>query len=414
MASGKAHRAWQEQGYQLFINAMPLARCAMHAWLSGSTYPESYKSFNIAKEREMPLKHIAEYRDATISKHLIAKIKETSKRSIRLMEVCGTHTVSIFRSGIRSVLPETISLLSGPGCPVCVTDQREIDAFIELARLDDVIVTTFGDLMRVPGSNSSLQKESAEGHDIRVVYSTFDALEIAQKNPDKKVVFLGVGFETTAPTIAASIMQAAQMNVDNYSVISAHKLVPPALETLMSLDDVQLDGFILPGHVSVIIGLNAYRPFFNRYQIPCVVAGFEPADILQAVGQLVEMIETGTAALDNAYARVVTEGGNSTAQKILQAIFEPADVYWRGIGMIPLSGLKIRAEFADYDADKQFEIRVPEPQIPSGCVCGEILTGKKSPPECKLYRKVCTPIDPVGPCMVSTEGTCAAYYKYHI
>jgi hydrogenase expression/formation protein HypD len=362
----------------------------------------------------MTLKYIEEYRDADISKHLIAQIKATSKRNIRLMEVCGTHTVSIFRSGIRSVLPKAISLLSGPGCPVCVTDQREIDAFIELARLDDVIIATFGDLMRVPGSNSSLQKESAEGRDIRVVYSTFDALEIAQKNPDQKVVFLGVGFETTAPTIAASILQAARLKVDNYSVISTHKLVPPALETLMSLEHVKLDGFILPGHVSVIIGLDAYRPFFDRYQIPCVAAGFEPADILQAVSRLVEMIETKNPALENAYPRAVTEAGNTKAQKILQDIFKPADACWRGIGLIPLSGLKIRDEFADHDAEKQFEIRIPEPKIPQGCACGEILTGKKSPPDCKLYQKVCTPTDPVGPCMVSTEGTCAAYYRYHM
>jgi hydrogenase expression/formation protein HypD len=362
----------------------------------------------------MTLKHIDEYRDADIAKALIQKIKTASKRPVRLMEVCGTHTVSIFRSGIRSVLPETISLLSGPGCPVCVTDQQEIDAFIELARLDNVIVATFGDLMRVPGSYSSLQRERAEGHDIRVVYSTFDALEVAQKKPHKKVVFLGVGFETTAPTIAAAIQQADQMKIENFSVISAHKLVPPALETLMSLEDVQLDGFILPGHVSVIIGLNAYRPFFDRYQIPCVVAGFEPADILQAVSMLVEMIETSNPGLENAYPRAVTEQGNTKAQKILQDIFEPADACWRGIGMIPQSGLKIRDEYAVHDAEKQFDIRVPEPKIPPGCACGDILTGKKQPPDCKLYKKVCTPSDPVGPCMVSTEGTCAAYYRYHV
>ena len=362
----------------------------------------------------MVLKHIEEYRDAGIAKSLIQKIKTASKRPVRLMEVCGTHTVSIFRSGIRSVLPENISLLSGPGCPVCVTDQREIDAFIELARLDDVIVTTFGDLMRVPGSNSSLQQERANGHDIRVVYSTFDALAVAQKNPDKKVVFLGVGFETTAPTIAAAILQADQMKIENFSVISAHKLVPPALETLMSLEDVQLDGFILPGHVSVIIGLNAYRPFFDRYQIPCVVAGFEPADILQAVSMLVEMIKTSNPGLENAYPRAVTEQGNTKAQKIMQNIFEPADACWRGIGMIPQSGLKIRDQYVAHDAEKQFDIRVPEPKIPPGCACGEILTGKKQPPDCKLYKKVCTPTDPVGPCMVSTEGTCAAYYRYHV
>ena len=362
----------------------------------------------------MTLKYIEEYRDSELAQKLIHKIKISSCLPIRLMEVCGTHTVSIFRSGIRSVLPETIALLSGPGCPVCVTDQNEIDAFIELSRIDDVIVTTFGDLMRVPGTISSLQQERAAGQDIRVVYSTFDALAVAQKNPDKKVVFLGIGFETTAPTIAASILQAAQMKLENYAVISAHKLVPPALETLMSLEDVEIDGFILPGHVSVIIGLDAYRPFFEKYQTPCVVAGFEPADILQAISMLTEMIENRTPGLDNAYPRAVTDEGNPKARQILQAVFEPADACWRAIGTVPCSGLKIRDEFAVHDALKQFDIQVPEAKIPFGCACGEILIGKKIPPECKLFRNVCTPVDPVGPCMVSTEGTCAAYYKYHL
>ncbi|MDJ0829054.1 MAG: hydrogenase formation protein HypD [Desulfobacterales bacterium] len=361
----------------------------------------------------MTLKHIDEYRDAEISQNLIQKIKSISQKEVRLMEVCGTHTVSIFRSGIRSVLPPTISLLSGPGCPVCVTDQAEIDAFIELARIDDVIVTTFGDLMRVPGTRSSLQKESAAGRDIRVVYSTFDAVEIAKKNPAKKVVFLGVGFETTAPTIAAAILSAAQAGVENFSVISAHKLVPPALEALMAAADVNIDGFILPGHVSVIIGLDAYRPFFDRYQIPCVVAGFEPTDILQAISVLVEMLESKRPALDNAYPRAVSAEGNTKAQQILTEIFEPVDACWRGIGMIPLSGLKIRQKYADHDAQQIFDVQVPDAKTPHGCACGEILIGTKIPPECALYKKACTPMDPVGPCMVSTEGTCAAYYKYH-
>ncbi len=361
----------------------------------------------------MTLKHIDEYRDAEISQSLIQQIKSLSQKEVRLMEVCGTHTVSIFRSGIRSVLPATISLLSGPGCPVCVTDQAEIDAFIELARIDDVIVATFGDLMRVPGTRSSLQKESAAGRDIRVVYSTFDALEIAKKNPAKKVVFLGVGFETTAPTIAAAILSAAQANIANFSVISAHKLVPPALEALMAAADVKIDGFILPGHVSVIIGLNAYRPFFDRYQIPCVVAGFEPTDILQAISMLVEMLESKRPALDNAYQRAVTAEGNPKAQQILAEIFEPADACWRGIGVIPQSGLSIREKYAAHDALKLFDIQVPNAKTPHGCACGEILIGTKTPPECSLYKKACTPMDPVGPCMVSTEGTCAAYYKYH-
>ena len=222
-----------------------------------------------------------------------------------------------------------------------------------------------------------------------------------------------MGFETTAPTIAASILQADQLKLDSFLVISAHKLVPPALDTLMSLQEIQLDGFILPGHVSVIIGLNAYQSFFDAHHIPCVVAGFEPADILQAINMLVQMIETKTPHLENAYPRAVTDKGNTKAQKILQDIFEPSDAWWRGIGLIPQSGLKIRKEFEAHDAEKQFEIQVPEPKIPKGCACGEILTGKKSPPDCTLYRKICTPTDPVGPCMVSTEGTCAAYYRYH-
>jgi hydrogenase expression/formation protein HypD len=359
------------------------------------------------------LKHVEEYRDSAIAQSLIQKIKTTSLRPVRLMEVCGTHTVSIFRSGIRSVLPQTVSLLSGPGCPVCVTDQKEIDTFIEIARLDDVIVTTFGDLMRVPGSHSSLQKERARGRDVRLVYSTFDALAVAQKHPDKKVVFLGVGFETTAPTIAASVLQADRQNLKNFLVISAHKLVPPALDTLMGLKDVHLDGFILPGHVSVIIGLNAYRAFFDSYRIPCVVAGFEPADILQAIGRLVEMIESKTPGLENAYPRAVTANGNTKARKLLHQIFEPFDACWRGIGLIPRSGLKIRREFEAHDAAKQLDIQLPDAQITKGCACGQILTGTKTPPQCRLYKKVCTPLDPVGPCMVSTEGTCAAYYKYH-
>ena len=362
----------------------------------------------------MTLKYIDEYRDSELARHLIDKIKSTSKRPIRLMEVCGTHTVSIFRSGIRTVLPETISLLSGPGCPVCVTDQTDIDAFIELAKLDDVIITTFGDLMRVPGTKSSLLKERAAGRDIRVAYSTFDALEIAKTNPDKKVVFLGVGFETTAPTIAAAIFSAAEKNVDNFSVIAAHKLVPPALEALMAADNVQIDGFILPGHVSVIIGAKAYQPFCKRHRIPCVIAGFESADILQAISMLVAQIETGRPALENAYSRVVTFAGNTKAQKLLDDVFRPADVCWRAIGTIPQSGLKIRNRYERHDAAKIFDIQVTDSMDPKGCACGEVLTGIKTPPQCPLYKTVCTPIDPVGPCMVSTEGTCAAYYKYQI
>jgi len=361
----------------------------------------------------MTLKHVEEYRDSGIAKKLIQRIKSVSNQDIRLMEVCGTHTMSIFRSGIRSMLPDNITLLSGPGCPVCVTAQKEIDAFIELSRIDHVIVATFGDLMRVPGTASSLQKERAAGRDIRMVYSTVDALDIARKHPDRQVVFLGVGFETTAPTIAAAILSAKQMKLDNFSVMSAHKLVPPALAALMASESVNIDGFILPGHVSVIIGTDAYGPFFEKYRVPSVVTGFEPVDILQGIAMLVEQINTHAPKLDNAYRRAVTPEGNLKAREIMEMVFEPADANWRGIGIIPDSGLQIRPAFSAFDAGKQFALDVPEAEEPKGCACGEILLGVKIPPQCPLYKKQCTPTDPVGPCMVSSEGTCAAYFRYH-
>lgn len=361
----------------------------------------------------MAIKHLDEYRDPEISGSIIKKINAMSRKDITLMEVCGTHTMAIFRSGIRSLLPETISLISGPGCPVCVTAQKEIDAFIQLARLDGVILATFGDLIRVPGTTSSLQKESAAGKDIRIVYSTFDALEIAQKNPDKKIVFLGVGFETTAPTIAASILSAKKMGISNYSVYSAHKLVPPALAALMKTNGIRIDGFILPGHVSVIIGVNAYSVFFDHYKVPSVIAGFEPIDLLQAILMLVEQIESGKPNLANSYFRAVTPEGNVKAQNAMKDVFDIVDAGWRGIGMIPGSGLKIKETFAPFDAQKVFNIEVYETDEPKGCACGDILTGLKTPIECPLYSTKCTPTDPVGPCMVSSEGTCAAYYRYH-
>ncbi|MFH1666146.1 MAG: hydrogenase formation protein HypD [Elusimicrobiota bacterium] len=361
----------------------------------------------------MSIKHLEEYRDPDISRAIIGNIKKISRKKVRLMEVCGTHTMSIFRSGIRTLLPDTISLLSGPGCPVCVTDQKEIDAFIELSKIDDVIIATFGDLLKVPGTKSSLQKERAEGKNIQIVYSTFDAIDIARKNPDKKIVFIGVGFETTAPTIAASILSARDKNIDNYFVFSAHKLVPPALTALMSNNNLNIDGFILPGHVSVIIGEKAYLPFFEKYKIPCAITGFEPADILQAILLLVRQIEDGNSKLENLYQRAVTFDGNEKAKKIMRDVFETVDVSWRGIGIIPKSGLKIREKFSSFDAEKMFKLDIPEAVISKGCSCGEILQGIKIPTECSLYKKICTPVNPVGPCMVSSEGTCAAYYRYN-
>ena len=359
------------------------------------------------------MKHQEEYRDPGISKKLIKRINAISKKPVRLMEVCGTHTMSIFRHGIRSVLPENITLLSGPGCPVCVTSQKDIDAFIALSKERDVIIATFGDLMRVPGSESSLQKEHAQGRDIRMVYSPLDAVKLAEDNPGKNIIFPGVGFETTIPTVGMSIILAAGKNLENYFVYSAHKLVPPALEALMRNSKVVMDGFILPGHVSVIIGTNAYVPFFERFNFPCVVTGFEPVDILKGILNLVEQIETDNPHLDNEYKRAVTAEGNKKALELIGEVFQVKNTQWRGLGTINKSGLGIQEAYKRFDAEKAFYINVPEHEDVKGCICGEVLTGMKTPPECPLYKKVCTPLDPVGTCMVSTEGTCAAYFRFH-
>ncbi|CAN2041292.1 putative hydrogenase expression/formation protein MJ0993 [Candidatus Magnetomoraceae bacterium gMMP-15] len=362
----------------------------------------------------MSIKYLQEYRDPKLSKKLINKIKEISLKKIRLMEVCGTHTMSIFKNGIQALLPENISLISGPGCPVCVTSQNEIDAFIELAKIDNVILASFGDLIKVPGTSSSLQKERSMGRDIRIVYSTFDCLEIAIKNPKKKVVFLAVGFETTAPTIAASVIAAKHKEINNYFIFSAHKLMPPVMEHLLKTKNFNIDGFILPGHVSVITGIKAFLPLIEKYHIPSVAAGFEPTDILQAILMLVKQIESGDISLENAYTRAVKYEGNKKAQKIMNNVFQVIDTSWRGIGNISKSGLKIRDKFESYDAKKIFDITLSDSNPPDkGCLCGQILRGLKTPPECKLYKKVCTPLNPVGPCMVSSEGTCSTYYRYN-
>ncbi|MFC1816031.1 hydrogenase formation protein HypD [Thermodesulfobacteriota bacterium] len=361
----------------------------------------------------MGIKYVEEFRDPTISRRISENIHSISKKPVRLMEVCGTHTMSIFRHGIRSLLPHTISLLSGPGCPVCVTAQKEIDAFIEIARLEDVIVATFGDLMRVPGSESSLQNERAKGQDVRVVSSTFDAIRISRDHPDKKVVFAGVGFETTAPTVAATIATGRVENLKNFFVYSSHKRLPPALFALMENHEIRVDGLILPGHVSAIIGIEAYRPFFNAYHIPCVVAGFEPLDILQAIFLLISQIEKNEPTIVNAYKRAVNSKGNPKAQSIMDHVFARSDGEWRGLGTIKKSGLKMRETFADFDAEKMLTFHVSRSKEPKGCACGEILTGVKLPSDCPLYKKVCTPTAPAGPCMVSSEGTCAAFYRYN-
>lgn len=368
----------------------------------------------------MALKYAAEYRDPDVSRRYLEEILERTRTSnrfsarspLRFMEVCGTHTMSIFRSGIRSVLPPEISLLSGPGCPVCVTDQGEIDAFIRLARQPGVIVATFGDLVRVPGGDSSLERERSEGRDVRMVYSTQDALELARKHPDRRVVFLGVGFETTAPTVAAAVLMARDQGLSNFLVFSAHKRVMPALDALAADPELAIDGFLLPGHVSVIIGVSAYRSFFERTRIPCVVAGFEPNDILRAVNSLIEAVEKDAPALVNAYPRAVTDEGNPKALSLLDRVFAPVDAPWRGMGVIPESGMALREEFAAFDARRVLGVEVVPSPEPAGCACGRVITGRVTPPHCPLYRRKCTPATPVGPCMVSSEGTCAAYFRY--
>lgn len=352
------------------------------------------------------------FRDPRVARHLVRRIAGGAHTPMRLMEVCGTHTTAIFRHGIRGLLPPNITLLSGPGCPVCVTDTMDINAFIALSQRPELIVATFGDLMRVPGSFTSLRKEAAEGADVRVIYSAMDALDLAQRHPDRTVVLLGVGFETTAPTIAAAVLAARARGLSNFCVYSAHKIVPPALFALMANPDVRIDGFLLPGHVSVITGTQAFRPFFERHGKPCVVAGFEPLDILQAIFQLARQIETGAPRLENAYTRAVSDQGNPRARDIMAQVFTPCDARWRGLGVIAGSGLAIRPELAAFDAARRFNVAVVEMPEPKGCMCGRVLTGVRTPPECTLFAQRCTPMDPIGPCMVSSEGTCAAYYRY--
>ena len=331
---------------------------------------------------------------------------------MRFMEFCGGHTVTIFRYGIRQVLPETIEMVSGPGCPVCVTANADLDKAIALSQIPEVIIATFGDMIKVPGSRSSLQKEKANGAEIRIVYSTMDALQIAEDNPDKSVIFLGIGFETTAPTIAASILQAEERGIKNYYILSMHKLCPPVIRALLDSGEVKLHGLICPGHVSAIIGSHPWEFITRDYGIPCVVSGFEPLDILQCVDMLVAQIENGESKVEIAYRRGVHPEGNREALKLIERVFEPCPTEWRGIGEVPDSGLKLRKKYQHLDAELAFDIDPGPTYEPVGCICGDILRGVKTPADCKLFGKACTPEYPVGPCMVSSEGSCSAYYLY--
>ncbi len=358
------------------------------------------------------MKFIDEYRDVELGKKLVSQIERLSKSPAKLMEFCGGHTVAIMRNGIRQLLPPTVQMLSGPGCPVCVTANIDIDKAIALARLPNVIVATFGDMMKVPGSYSSLQKARAEEADIRIVYSTQDALQIAEDNPRKSVIFIGIGFETTAPTVAASILQAEKEGIRNFYVLCLLKLCPPIMKALLDLGELKLDGIVCPGHVSAIIGSRPYEFIPRDYGVACVVSGFEPLDILLSVAMLVEQIESHSPRVEIAYRRGVKPGGNVTALQLIDSVFEVASADWRGIGIVPASGLKLKDKFQRFDAEKTFPITLEPAREAKGCICGDILRGVKTPTDCRLFRKICSPEEPVGPCMVSSEGACAAYYHF--
>lgn len=345
----------------------------------------------------------------------LQEIRELAQKighPVQLMEVCGTHTTAAFRIGLRSLLPENVKLLSGPGCPVCVTHDRYLEHALSIAAQPDTVVATFGDMLRVPGRSGSLESARARGAQIQVVYSPLDALQTARKHPQLRVIFLGIGFETTAPTTAGALI-SAQAGVPNFFVLSAHKTMPAALRALLVSGEVKIDAFLMPGHVSVITGTHIYEFVAAEFKRPCVVTGFEPHDLLAGIAQALRLIAAGRAVVDNQYQRAVTADGNPKAQALIAEVFEPCDTAWRGLGTIPGSGLAIRSAFAAHDAARVFPAPATDvPETSRGCRCGEVLRGMITPPQCPLFRNVCTPATPHGACMVSGEGTCAAYYRY--
>lgn len=353
------------------------------------------------------------FKDPKLARGLIETIHRLAPEHATLMEVCGTHTVAIARNGIRDLMPEGLRLASGPGCPVCVTCNHDIDTVIALARIPNVTITTFGDMTRVPGSTSSLLAEQAAGRSVEIVYSPLDALAFAKAHPEREVVFVGVGFETTTPLVAMAIKRAKAMGLSNFTVFAAHKNMPGALELLVGDPTLELDALILPGHVSTIIGAEPYRFLAEKYGIPGVITGFEPVDVLQGIAMLVRQLHEGRAEIEIAYARGVMPEGNPVALAAIDEVFETCTATWRGLGDIPGSGYRIRDEFADFDAVRRFEPDVEPTRDPKGCRCGDVLRARIAPNECPLFRTVCTPENPVGPCMVSSEGSCAAYYRYY-
>lgn len=350
----------------------------------------------------------------------IARLRAAAARLGRhanFMEVCGTHTVSVFRSGLHSLMPDNVTLLSGPGCPVCVTSQGDIDQLVELALRKDVTLCTYGDMIRVTGATGSLEGARGQGADVRVLYSALDAVKIAIAEPRRQVVFAAVGFETTTPATAAAILEADRLFLGNFTALTSHKVIMPAMRALLEGGSstgklINVDGFLCPGHVAVILGAAAFRPVVENYGKACVIAGFEPEQIAAAMALLVEMVADGKPVLANAYPQAVSEEGNTVAWGLVQKVFEPCPSYWRGLGVLPDSGLGLRAPYTRYDARIRFELGTPGNREPAGCRCGDVITGRATPAECRLFGNVCTPIRAIGPCMVSSEGTCQAWFKY--
>ncbi len=351
----------------------------------------------------------------TIKNFLAAVHSEAAglKRKINIMEVCGTHTMAISRYGIRQLLPYKINLISGPGCPVCVTPIEEVDKAIELAGIKNVITATFGDMMRVPGTKTTLAREKSKGRDIRIVYSAFDALALAEKNKEKNVVFLGIGFETTSPTVALTVKEAARRKLKNFFILPEFKTVIPPMEALLLDKNIKLDGFIAPGHVSAIIGAKPYEYLTNKYKIPCVITGFEAEDIMQSILMLIMQVKNKEGKVEIQYKRIVRYEGNKEALNIMDEIYLINDSNWRGIGIIPLSGMILNNSYNGFNAVHKFHlVKAAYSKEPAGCRCGDVLKGIVIPKGCQLFSRKCTPENPVGACMVSSEGTCAAYYKY--
>ncbi len=358
------------------------------------------------------MKYLSEFRDAAIVKTLLNNISKTVTRQWNIMEVCGGQTHGLVRHGILDMLPDQVRMIHGPGCPVCVTPVSLIDKAVELCLEHDVILCSYGDMLRVPGTEMSLQKARASGGDVRILYSPLEAVEIARSNPDREVVFFAVGFETTAPANALSVVRAKQLQLTNYSILSAHVMVPPAMEAIMDDTDTQVHGFLAAGHVCTVMGLSEYEPLVEKWKMPVVVTGFEPVDLLEGIWMVISQLENGEHRLENQYKRVVSNQGNRQAVELVKKVFEYRKRDWRGIGEIPLSGLFVKEEFVDFDAAIKFkDIKIPE-TVDTECLSGDIMKGKIKPPECPHFGSKCTPEHPLGAPMVSSEGACAAYYQY--